>query len=75
MGVAEAEVLSALNLSRGRVGIRGMASCGCVGAGLFGRQCLELKLGSKNEGKEPGRRSFKTPPLWNLPMEEGEKEK
>lgn len=34
-------------------------------AGQFGRQCLVLKFGSKNEGKEPGGRSFKTKPPWN----------
>lgn len=29
-------------------------SCGCLWAAQFGRQCSVLKLGSKNEGKEPG---------------------
>lgn len=75
MGVVEAEVLNALNQRWGqRWHQTGRASCGFVGAGLFGRQCLVLKLGSRNEGQEPGRRSFKTPPPWNLPMEDGEKE-
>lgn len=49
------------------------ASRGCFGAGHLGSLVLVLKLGSKNEGKEPGGRSFKQP-LWNSPMEEGQEE-
>lgn len=31
----------------------------CLWAGQSGRWCFVLKLGSKNEGNEPGGRSFK----------------
>lgn len=48
-------------------------SCGCLGAGHLRSRVLVLKLGSEDEGKEPGGRSFKQPP-WNSPVGEGQEE-
>lgn len=52
-----------MHLTRGGGGINqgGTAHPLCsLWAGQFGRQCLVLKLGFENEGREPGGRSFKT---------------